>query len=198
MQGSAEGELRERASRFFASRPSARPRSRRRRRGSARCERRFPDAARICFAWRVGWPPGCERATDAGEPAAPAGAPILRALQGGRAARHHRGRGALLRRHQARQGRLARAYRRVPRRLALAALPTRLELPRRRLRLRVPYDRIGAVKRLVRAPEVELASESYLAAAEIVLAVVESALPSFLATLEELGLEAEPVETPPP
>ena len=94
------------------------------------------------------------------------------------------------------KGGLARAYTAATQ-LALAALPTRQELPRRRLRITVSYDRIGAVKRLVRSPEVELASESYLAAAEIVLAVVESALPSLFATLEELGLAAEPVDPPP-
>jgi putative IMPACT (imprinted ancient) family translation regulator len=90
------------------------------------------------------------------------------------------------------KGGLARAYTAVTQ-AALAELPTRLELPRRRFRLRVPYDRIGAVKRLVRSPAVELASESYLADAEIVLAIVESEIPAFLATLEELGLVPEPV-----
>ena len=59
--------------------------------------------------------------------------------------------------------------------------------------MRLPYERIGAVKRLVRAPAVELASESYLAEAEIVLAIVESEVPTLLATLEELGIAAEPV-----
>lgn len=93
------------------------------------------------------------------------------------------------------KGGLARAYTGATQ-LALAALPTRQELPRRRLRLTVPYDRIGAVKRLVRSPEVELAGETYGVAAEIVLAVVEGELPSFLATIEELGLAAEPVASP--
>ena len=90
------------------------------------------------------------------------------------------------------KGGLARAYTAATQ-LALAGLPTRLELPRRRFRLRVSYDRIGAVKRLVRAPTVELASETYSADAEIVLAVVESEIAGFLATLEDLGLAAEPV-----
>jgi putative IMPACT (imprinted ancient) family translation regulator len=89
------------------------------------------------------------------------------------------------------KGGLARAYTAAVQ-AALATLPTRQELARRQFRLRVPYDRIGAVKRLVRAPAVELAGESYAAAAEIVLAVVESELPAFLATLEELGIVAEP------
>lgn len=154
--------------------------------------KRYPDATHHCFAWRIGWPPE-ERAADAGEPSGTAGQPILRALAGAGVSdvvavvvRWFGG-------TKLGKGGLARAYTAATQ-LALAALPTRQELPRRRLRLQVPYDRIGAVKRLVRAPEVELASESYLAAADIVLAVVESAVPAFLATLEELGLEAEPVE----
>lgn len=92
------------------------------------------------------------------------------------------------------KGGLARAYTAATQ-AALAALPMRLELPRRRWRLRVSYDRIGAVKRLVRAPLVELAAESYLTEAELVLAVVEGELPTFLATLEELGIHAEPADT---
>ena len=54
-------------------------------------------------------------------------------------------------------------------------------------------DKLGAVKRLVRAPAVELASERYTADAEIVLAIVENDIPVFLATLEELGIAFEPV-----
>lgn len=158
--------------------------------------RRFPDATHHCFAWRIGWPAE-ERAADAGEPSGTAGQPILRALAGAGVSdvvavvvRWFGG-------TKLGKGGLARAYTAATQE-ALAALPTRQELPRRRLRLRVPYDRIGAVKRLVRAPAVELASESYLADAEIVLAVVESEVPAFLATLEELGLVAEPAASSAP
>ncbi len=91
------------------------------------------------------------------------------------------------------KGGLARAYTAATQ-AALARLATRQVLARRRFRLRVPYDRIGAVKRLVRAPAVELASESYLVDAELVLAVVESEVAAFLATLDDLGVAAEAVE----
>lgn len=90
------------------------------------------------------------------------------------------------------KGGLARAYTAATQ-LALAGLPTRQELPRRRIRLRVPYDRIGAVKRLVRAPDVELVGESYGAEAEIVLAVTLAAVAALLATLDDLGIVAEPI-----
>ncbi|MEO8198462.1 MAG: YigZ family protein [Thermoanaerobaculia bacterium] len=159
-----------------------------------RLRKRFPDATHHCFAWRIGWPAE-ERAADAGEPSGTAGQPILRALAGAGVTdvvavvvRWFGG-------TKLGKGGLARAYTGATQ-LALAALPTRQELPRRRLRLTVPYDRIGAVKRLVRSPEVELAGETYGVAAEIVLAVVEGELPSFLATIEELGLAAEPVASP--
>jgi uncharacterized YigZ family protein len=151
--------------------------------------KRYPDATHHCFAWRIGWPAE-ERAADAGEPSGTAGQPILRALAGAGVtdvvavvARWFGG-------TKLGKGGLARAYTAATQ-LALEALPTRLELPRRRFRLRVPYDRIGAIKRLVRSPAVELASESYLADAELVLAVVESEIPGLLATLEELGIVPE-------
>ena len=154
--------------------------------------KRYPDATHHCFAWRIGWPAE-ERAADAGEPSGTAGQPILRALAGAGVTdivavvvRWFGG-------TKLGKGGLARAYTAATQ-LALAALPTRRELPRRRFRLRIPYDRIGAVKRLVREPTVELASESYTADAELVLAVVASESATFLATLDDLGLTAEVVE----
>ncbi len=189
--GRGEAEVRELGSRFLAYLAPA-PTSAAAKEFLGELRKRYPDATHHCFAWRIGWPPE-ERAADAGEPSGTAGQPILRALAGAGVSdvvavvvRWFGG-------TKLGKGGLARAYTAATQ-LALAALPTRQELPRRRLRLKVPYDRIGAVKRLVRAPEVELASESYLAAADIVLAVVESSVPAFLATLEELGLEAEPAE----
>lgn len=153
--------------------------------------KRYPDATHHCFAWRIGWPAE-ERAADAGEPTGTAGQPILRALAGAEISdvvavvvRWFGG-------TKLGKGGLARAYTAATQ-LALAALPTQRTLPRRRFRLRVPYDRIGAVKRLVCPPRIELASQSYSAAAELVLAVVENEIPAFLATLDELGLVAEAV-----
>lgn len=186
--GCAEAEVRELGSRFLAYLAPA-PTADAAKEFLDRLRKRFPDATHHCFAWRIGWP-AAERAADAGEPSGTAGQPILRALAGAGVTdvvavvvRWFGG-------TKLGKGGLARAYSATTQ-LALAALPTRQELPRRRLRLTVPYDRIGAVKRLVRAPAVELASETYLAAAEIVLAVVESEVPAFLATLEELGIVAE-------
>jgi len=154
--------------------------------------KRYPDATHHCFAWRIGWP-AAERAADAGEPAGTAGQPILRVLAGAGLSdvvavvvRWFGG-------TKLGKGGLARAYTAAAQ-AALARLATRYELPRRRFRLRVPYDRIGAVKRLVRAGAVELVSESYLVDAELVLAVVESDVAAFLATLENLGMVAEAVE----
>ena len=192
--GRAEAEVRELGSRFLAYlAPAPTPEAAKEFLEGLR--KRYPDATHHCFAWRIGWPPE-ERAADAGEPAGTAGQPILRALAGAGitdvvavVVRWFGG-------TKLGKGGLARAYTAATQ-AALAKLPTRHELPRRRFRLSVPYERIGAVKRLVRAPAVELASETYLADAELVLAVVESEVSRFLATLEELGLFAEP-DAPPP
>ncbi len=187
--GRAEAEVREQGSRFLAYlAPAATSEAAKELLEGLR--KRYPDATHHCFAWRIGWPPE-ERAADAGEPAGTAGQPMLRALAGAGmtdvvavVVRWFGG-------TKLGKGGLARAYTAATQ-AALAALPTQHQLPRRRFRLCVPYERIGAVKRLVRAPAVELASETYLAAAELVLAVVESEVSAFLATLEELGLVAEP------
>ncbi len=188
--GRAEAEVRELGSRFLAYLAPA-PTAEAAKEFLEGLRKRYPDATHHCFAWRIGWPAE-ERAADAGEPSGTAGQPILRALAGAGitdvvavVVRWFGG-------TKLGKGGLARAYTAATQ-LALEALPTRRELPRRSFRLRVPYERIGAVKRLVRAPAVELASESYLAEAEIVLAIVESELPALLATLEELGIAAEPV-----
>ncbi|MEO7795267.1 MAG: YigZ family protein [Thermoanaerobaculia bacterium] len=189
--GRAEAEIRELGSRFFAYLAPA-PTAEAAKEFLEELRRRYPDATHHCFAWRIGWPPR-ERAADSGEPSGTAGQPMLRALTGAGVsdvvavvARWFGG-------TKLGKGGLARAYTAAVQ-AALEALPTRHELPRRHLRLTVAYERIGAVKRLVRAPAVELASERYLLDAEIVLAVVESELPAFLATLEELGIAAELVE----
>lgn len=156
--------------------------------------RRFPDATHHCFAWRIGWPAE-ERAADAGEPAGTAGRPILRVLAGAELSdvvavvvRWFGG-------TKLGKGGLARAYTEATL-AAVATLPTRSELPRRLLHLRLPYERIGAVKRLVRSPAVELADESYAAEAKIVLAVLPEEIPALLATLAELGIACDEAEPP--
>ncbi len=74
---------------------------------------------------------------------------------------------------------------------ALAGLATRLELPGRVWIVKIPLARVGAVKRLLRPPEIELVSERYGESAELVLRVAEAAQAALAATLAERGLEME-------
>jgi putative IMPACT (imprinted ancient) family translation regulator len=136
----------------------------------------------------VGWPPR-ERAADAGEPSGTAGQPILRALAGAGLSdvvavvvRWFGG-------TKLGKGGLARAFAAATV-AALAGLPTRAELAARELTVRLPYERIGAVKRLLRAPEISLLEERYGADVELRLRVAESALAELAAALAELRLEA--------
>ncbi|HSM12823.1 MAG TPA: YigZ family protein [Thermoanaerobaculia bacterium] len=185
--GEADAELRELGSRFLAVVAPASDA------GAARdlverLRREHPDATHHCFAWRIGWPPA-ERSSDAGEPGGTAGAPILQALRttdlsdvvavvvrwfGGT---------------KLGKGGLVRAYGGVTR-AALARLPTRLERPRRRLLVVYPFERTGAVRRLLRAGEIELVEERFGAAVQAVLAVVEERREGLLDDLAALGLEA--------
>jgi uncharacterized YigZ family protein len=125
--------------------------------------RRHSDATHLCWATRQGWPPR-ERSFDAGEPAGTAGAPMLQVLRGAGisdvlvvVARWFGG-------VKLGKGGLARAYSAAVR-AALADLPTARHRQRVRLVLAVPLTRIGAVKRLIRPPGIELESERYLAGA---------------------------------
>lgn len=181
----AQGELREKGSRFLAllepaaDEPAARARL-------AAIAARHPDATHCCWAWRLGWPPR-ERANDAGEPGGTAGPPILRALQGAGVADAllvvvrwfggtKLGKGGLVRAY----GAAARAA------LAEAALVPRLL--RREVELELPYPHLGAVQRLIHPPEVELLSESYGVAVRWRLAVAPARLPALREVAAALGL----------
>lgn len=186
--GGAEGEIREKGSRFLAVLLPAADE------GEARAAlaglaRRFPDATHHCWAWRLGFPPR-ERSADAGEPAGTAGVPILTVLRGaavtGVVAVVVRWYGGT----KLGKGGLARAYSAAARE-ALAALPLATRRSTVPLALAVPYDRIGAVKRLVHPPEVELTAEEYGAEARLTLAVAEERLADLTAALADLGLAAE-------
>ena len=183
--GSAEAELREQGSRFFAFLAPAASREA----ALAFVEelrRRHPDATHHCFAWRLGWPPA-ERASDAGEPAGTAGQPILRQLAGanltdvvGVVVRWFGG-------TKLGKGGLARAYGGATA-AALERLVTREELPARELRLTLPYEQIGAVKRLLEPPEVVLVAERYAESAELRLRVADRARDAFVERLADLRL----------
>jgi uncharacterized YigZ family protein len=160
----------------------------------AALEREMPDATHHCWAWRLGSPPR-ERGADAGEPAGTAGMPILQVLRGAGlsdvmvvVARWFGG-------VKLGKGGLARAYAAAARE-ALQGLPVARRVPTARLAIEVPYERVGAVKRLLRPPEIELAEEEYGAAARLVLAVHEERLPALREALAEMGIAGvEPIFT---
>lgn len=148
--------------------------------------REFPDATHCCWAFRIGDPPR-ERSSDAGEPAGTAGMPILQVLRGAglsdvlaAVVRWFGG-------TKLGKGGLARAYAGAVRE-ALPGLPVVVRVPTARLALRIPYEKVGAVKRLVHPPEVELEAEEYGEAARLVLAVHEERVAAVRKVLADLGI----------
>lgn len=183
--GEARAEIREKGSRFLAilgpaaGEPEARARL-------AAVEAEFPDATHWCWAWRLGDPPR-ERSSDAGEPAGTAGVPILQVLRGSGLSdviavvvRWFGG-------TKLGKGGLARAYAAAARE-ALPQLPVAVRVPTVQLALRIPYEKVGAVKRLVHPPEVALETEEYGAEARLVLAVHEERVAALREALADLGI----------
>jgi uncharacterized YigZ family protein len=158
--------------------------------------RGHPDATHLCWALRLGWPPR-ERSSDAGEPQGTAGVPMLQVLRGAGLsdvlAVVVRWFGGV----KLGKGGLARAYAAAVR-AALDRLPTAIRVPRVRLAISAPPARIGAVKRLIRPPEVEIESETYgeLAGAEIVLSVEEDRRASLEEALAGLPVTIRRVAEP--
>ncbi|MEO8504229.1 MAG: YigZ family protein [Acidobacteriota bacterium] len=127
----------------------------------------FPGATHHCWAYRLGTP-ARERSADAGEPLGTAGAPILRALCAAEVSDAllvvvrwfggtKLGRGGLVRAY----GAAARAV--------LEATPRLEREPTFEVTVRVPLERAGAVKRLLRPPAIELVAEEYEAVAQLLL-----------------------------
>jgi uncharacterized YigZ family protein len=152
-------------------------------------EKEFPDATHHCWAWRIGSPPR-ERAADAGEPSGTAGVPILQVLRGAGLSdvlavvvRWFGG-------TKLGKGGLARAYAGAARE-ALQGMPVLRKVPTARVAVEVPYEKVGAVKRLLRPPEVELQAEEYGAAARLVLAVHAERLEGLRESLAGLGIATE-------
>lgn len=147
-----------------------------------------PDATHHCWAWRLG-PTAAERSSDAGEPGGTAGVPMLQVLRGAGLSdvvaivvRWFGG-------TKLGKGGLARAYAGAVRE-ALAALPTILRVPTVTLTVELPYEKIGAVKRLVHPPKVELVAEEYGATARLRLTLWESERAGLEEALADLGLVA--------
>ena len=151
-----------------------------------------PDATHHCWAWRLGWPPR-ERSRDAGEPSGTAGAPILRALAAAElsdallvVARWYGG-------TNLGKGGLVRAYGGAAREAAAAAGVAR-RLRRRTIEIRLPYEDLGALQRLVHPPEVEVTDERYGADVTLRLAVVASRLPAIEDLVASRGLALRGLE----
>jgi uncharacterized YigZ family protein len=185
--GESRAEIRERGSRFLAVIGPAADETAARA-ALAALEREFPGATHHCWAWRLG-SPARERSSDAGEPAGTAGMPMLQVLRGAGLSdvlavvvRWFGG-------TKLGKGGLARAYAAAVRE-GLQGLPVSVRVPTARLAVEIPYERVGAVKRLLRPPEVELESEEYGAAARLVLAVHEARLESLREALADLGIES--------
>jgi uncharacterized YigZ family protein len=192
-EGSAE--VRERASRFLAfacpvSDPDEAADL------VARLRKKYHDATHVAFAWSVGsGDTAARRSSDAGEPSGTAGKPIAAAIESAgfsdvlvAVVRYFGG-------TKLGTGGLSRAYREAAGK-AIAAAGTRIIRETSLVVVMCPYDRIGAVRRLVRPPQVTLAGESFEASPTVRLEVVRSALPSLRAALEEARLSYEVAGTP--
>jgi uncharacterized YigZ family protein len=149
-------------------------------------QREFADATHHCWAWRLGSPPR-ERSSDAGEPAGTAGVPILQVLRGAGLSDALAVVVLWFGGVKLGKGGLARAYAAAARE-ALQGLPVAVRVPTARLAVEVPYEKVGAVKRLLRPPEIELESEEYGAAARLVLAVHQERLAALREALADLGV----------
>ena len=88
------------------------------------------------------------------------------------------------------KGGLARAYAAAVRE-ALADLPVVRRVPTVTLDLDLPYDRLGAVQRLLHPPEIDLASARYGERVHLSLTVHADRLASLQSLLADLGLVVE-------
>lgn len=188
-EASAQAELRERGSVFLAQVRPARDEAEVKA-ALAEISRHHHDATHHCWASRLGAEPARERAADAGEPRGTAGEPILRALRGAGfsdclcvVTRWFGG-------TKLGKGGLVRAYAAAAR-AAVAVTPVLARSPAVELEIAAPYETVGAVKRLLQPPAVELVAESYGERALLRLRVWtarESALRAALASLAS-GIE---------
>jgi uncharacterized YigZ family protein len=166
--GEGRAELKEKGSRFVALlRPAADEAAAAA--ILAELDKSYRDATHLCWAWRLGWP-ARERSADAGEPHGTAGLPMLQVLRGAGisdvVAAVARWFGGV----KLGRGGLARAYSGAVRE-ALAELPSEIRRPTVRLGLVAPFERLGAVRRLLRPPAVTIEAESYGETARLVLRV---------------------------
>lgn len=181
-----EAELRERKSRFLAVVGPASGEAAAQHR-LAELRARYADATHHCWAWRLG-PRAAERSSDDGEPAGTAGPPILQVLRGAALsdvmAVVVRWFGGV----KLGKGGLVRAYGDATR-LALETLPVVVRVPSERIAVELPYPLLGAVMRLVRPPQVELAEESYGETVRLELVIHSHLRQGIEEALAALGLD---------
>lgn len=187
-----QSELRERGSRFLGIIEPARDEISVRAQIKA-YQQEYRDASHVCWAWRLGAPPK-EGRSDAGEPAGTAGTSMLQVLRGNDLSdvlavvvRWYGG-------VKLGKGGLARAYAGVVRD-AVEGLEIQEHRPVIRVRVSLPYDRVGDLKRLIHPPVVELIEESYTESVTVTLEVehrcaeeVEEALNLFALSVESAGV----------
>lgn len=177
-------ELREKASRFLAfASPCSSPEEAAATVSSL--EREHHDATHVAFAWRIGaGDAATSRASDAGEPSGTAGKPIAAAIASAgltnvavAVVRYFGG-------TKLGKGGLARAYRESAAR-ALESAGARTVYATRRVVVTCPYARLGALKRLVRPPDISVVAQEFGEESSMTLEVRESMVEDLKAQLDE-------------
>lgn len=188
---SARAELREKGSRFLAILQPVGDEASVRAQIKA-YQQEYNNASHVCWAWRIGSPPR-EGRSDAGEPAGTAGTPMLHVLRGADLSdvlvivvRWFGG-------VKLGKGGLARAYAESVRNV-VDGVAIRERRSVVRLRVSLPFDRVGDLKRLIHPPTVEMVEESYTDSVEVTLEVerhkaeeIEEALEIFATAVENAG-----------
>ena len=140
----------------------------------ARLTREHHAASHVAFAWKLGTGgAAATRSSDAGEPSGTAGRPIAAAIEAAgltdlcvAVVRYFGG-------TKLGKGGLARAYRGAAER-ALRACGSRPVYERARILVTCPYARVGAVKKLVRSPDIVVEAEEFGQDSKVTLAVRKS------------------------
>jgi len=147
--------------------------------------RREPGATHHCWAWRLG-PDASERSSDDGEPAGTAGIPMLQVLRGAEISdvmvvvvRWFGG-------TKLGKGGLARAYAGATKE-ALGAVEVGERQPTVEIAVVLPYELLGALKRLVHPPEIVIAEETYDEMVSLRLIVQEDRVEPLRERLASLG-----------
>lgn len=178
------GEVREKASRFFGfAVPVPSPEAAEQ--FLDRLRREHHDATHVAFAWKIGaGDRAASRASDAGEPSGTAGKPILGAIE---SAELTDAVAAVVRYYGGTKlgtGGLARAYRLAAER-AIEAAGFAIVYETVTLEVRCPYEKSGAVRRLLDPPHVRLAEERFDPEPVMKIVVRKSRLDAVKAALEE-------------